>query len=657
MRPPSFPVCDRLRDRRCSLDGLQLARIILTCRHFVKRKVEDLLELDDIVDLGAHGNVGHALENELDHHRHLKLLHPFAGLREGSLRILRIADADRLTAEAFCDLDVIDAIFAKLRRIDVVERELHLVIHIAAALRLTDQAEIGVVHDVDVGQLELRTDRKLLDQELEVVVARQRHDLAIRVCRTHAQRGGQRTAERSGLTGVDPVVRLVDAEELAAGDLRQADDADVAGVAAERLAHLLIDALRLHRHVVVVALAQHGALAILTSRWPGLTLLELARLLPFLRDGDEQFQRRLGVGDDAEIGIEHAPDLGRLDVDVNELTALGVGLDRAGVAVGPAVANAEYEIGLQHGLVAVAVAGLQADHAGHQNVIVRDRTPPHQGRNHRHVQRFSELHQKVGSIGADNAATGDDQRLLGGIEHLECLLDLLAGRRRLVHRQRLVSVDVELDLGHLHVERQIDQHRTRTARTHDVEGLQEHARHQSWLAHRHRPFGDGLGDRLDVDSLKVFLIEARARRLPGDAEDRNRIRAGGIQSGDHVGDDGAGSAEADADIARLDAGVALSHMSGAFDVAREHVLDRAALLHRRVQRVDGRSRNAERLNDAFLLQNGNSGVYCSHTGHSGISLNISFNWHTECQKASVLVNLFQNIFAVLSFYIFFYYIS
>src|SRR3569623_217917 len=120
---------------------------------------------------------------------------------------------------------------------------------------------------------------------------------------------------------------------------------------------------------------------------------------------------------------------------------------------------------------------------------------------------------------------------------------------------------------------------------------------------------------------------------------------------------GAGSAEADADIAGLGAGVALSHMRGAFDVAREHVLDRAALLHRRVQRVDGRSRNAERLNDAFLLQNGNSGVYCSHTGHSGISLNISFNWHTECQKASVLVNLFQNIFAVLSFYIFFYYIS
>src|SRR3569623_286838 len=396
MRPPSFPVGDRLRDRRCSLDGLQLARITLTCRHFVKRQVEDLLELDDNVDLGAHGNVGHALENELDHHRHLKLLHPFAGLREGSLRILRIADADRLTAEAFCDLDVIDAIFAKLRRIDVVERELHLVIHIEAALRLTDQAEIGVVHDdVDVGQLELRTDRKLLDQELEVVVARPRHALAIRVCRTHAQRGGQRPAERTGLPGVAPVVRLVDAEELAAGDLRQADDADVAGVAAERLAHLLIDALRLHRHVVVVALAQHGALAILTSRWPGLTLLELARLLPFLRDGDEQFQRRLGVGDDAEIGIEHAPDLGRLDVDVNELTALGVGLDRAGVAVGPAVANAEYEIGLQHGLVAVAVAGLQADHAGHQNVIVRDRTPPHQGRNYWYFEGFGELHQLI----------------------------------------------------------------------------------------------------------------------------------------------------------------------------------------------------------------------------------------------------------------------
>jgi hypothetical protein len=54
-----------------------------------------------------------------------------------------------------------------------------------------------------------------------------------------------------------------------------------------------------------------------------------------------------------------------------------------------------------------------------------------------------------------------------------------------------------------------------------VEGLLEHARHQRRLAHGDGPFGDGLGDRFDVDGLEVFLVQ-RAR-LAGDREDRNRI--------------------------------------------------------------------------------------------------------------------------------------
>jgi hypothetical protein len=38
-----------------------------------------------------------------------------------------------------------------------------------------------------------------------------------------------------------------------------------------------------------------------------------------------------------------------------------------------------------------------------------------------------------------------------------------------------------------------------------VERLLEDARHQPGLAHRDRPLGDRLGDRLDVDRLEVSL--------------------------------------------------------------------------------------------------------------------------------------------------------
>ena len=148
-------------------------------RRIVERQIEHLLELDDVVDLGPHRDVGDAFENELDDDRHAVLRHQFARRRKRRLRVLRIGDADRLAAKALGDRDMIDAVDAELGRVDVLERELDVIVHVEAALRLADQPEIGIVHDdVDVGQLELRADRELLDQELEIVVARQRDDLA-----------------------------------------------------------------------------------------------------------------------------------------------------------------------------------------------------------------------------------------------------------------------------------------------------------------------------------------------------------------------------------------------------------------------------------------------------------------------------------------------
>ena len=115
---------------------------------------------------------------------------------------------------------------------------------------------------MDVGQPVLRADGQFLDHELEIVVARQRDDRAVRIGGAHAERCRQRPAQRSGLTAIDPVARLVDMQELRAGDLAEADRRDVAGVAAEGLVHLLIDALRLQRRLVEMRLALHRLLAL-----------------------------------------------------------------------------------------------------------------------------------------------------------------------------------------------------------------------------------------------------------------------------------------------------------------------------------------------------------------------------------------------------------
>ncbi|MFK4514198.1 hypothetical protein ABIF20_001563 [Bradyrhizobium japonicum] len=303
--------------------------------------------------------------------------------------------------------------------------------------------------------------------------------------------------------------------------------------------------------------------------------------------------------------------------------------------VGPAVTDAEHEVGFQHGRIAIAVAGLQADHAGHQHVVVGDRAPPHQRRHDRHVGDLGEFHQQVRGVGVDDTATRDDQRPLGGIEHLQRLLDLLARRGGLVDRQRLIGLVVELDLGELHVERHVDQHRTRSARAHDVKGLAEHTRHQRRLAHGHSPFGHGLCDRLDIDGLEVFLVEPCARRLPGDAEDRNGIGDRRIEPGDHVGAGRPRRADADADIAGLRPRIALGHMRGALDMARENVADRPALLQRRVQRIDRGPGNAEGSRDALFLQNSHGSIDGSHLRHIGPRLScVSERDHQACKMRS-----------------------
>jgi len=241
--------------------------------------------------------------------------------------------------------------------------------------------------------------------------------------------------------------------------------------------------------------------------------------------------------------------------------------------------------------------------------------PAHQRRDHRHAGEFGELLQAGGGIGVMHATAGDDQRALGGVEHFHRLLGLGAGGGGLVRRQRLVGVDVELDLGHLHVEGQVDQHRAGTARAHDVEGLLEHARHLRRLAHRHRPLGHRLGDRLDVHRLEVFLVQPGARRLAGDAQDGDRIGRGRVQAGDHVGACGARGADADADVAGVGTGVAFGHVRGAFDVAAEDVVETTVLLHCRVQRVDRGAGDAEHGTHAFLAHHRGCGIDCSHAGH------------------------------------------
>ena len=259
------------------------------------------------------------------------------------------------------------------------------------------------------------------------------------------------------------------------------------------------------------------------------------------------------------------------------------------------------------------MAGLQATHTRHQRVVIGDGAPAHQRRDHGDACDFGKLLQQVGGIGVDDAATGHDQRALGRVQHLQGFLDLLARRSGLVNRQRLVGVDIEFNFTHLHVKRQINQHRAGAARPHQMKRLLEGARHLGRLHHRGGPFGHRLGDAGDVHRLEVFLVHTGARRLAGDAQNRDRIGLCRVQAGDHVGAGWAAGADADADVAGPGPRVTLGHVGGAFNVARQHVGNCLAFAQLGIQRVDGGAGHAKHLVNTFFFHH-------QHGGHGGLHL-------------------------------------
>jgi len=222
-----------------------------------------VLELYDVRDVdAAHRHVGDPLEDYLDDNRHPVLGDHRFRLFQGRVDLAGLGYSNGLAAQALRHLDVIDAVAVGFRGIDVVERQLNLVIHCEAALGLPDQTQVRIVdHDVDVRNVELRADRQFFDHELEVVVAGQRNHGHLGLGDGNSEGGGQGPAQRPGLSAVDPVAGLEHVQELGTGDLGQTDGGDVAGVPAEGPVHLLVDPLGLDRDVVEMGAALQGGFA------------------------------------------------------------------------------------------------------------------------------------------------------------------------------------------------------------------------------------------------------------------------------------------------------------------------------------------------------------------------------------------------------------
>ncbi len=258
---------------------------------------------------------------------------------------------------------------------------------------------------------------------------------------------------------------------------------------------------------------------------------------------------------------------------------------------------------------------LQSDHSGVERMIVGDRAPAHQRRDHRRVRQLCERDQVGGGFRVDDAAAGDDQRPLRRQQQVERATNRLLAGARARDLQRFVGVGIVVDDLTLHVDRQIDVHGTRAARAHQLEGLAEDVRHLRAFHHRRRPLGHGRRDGGDVDRLKIFFVEFRARRLPREAQDRHAVGHRRIETRHHVRSGRTGGADVDADAAGARAAVAFGRMRAALFVPHEDVPDAAVLAERVVERQNRRAGHAENELDALALHHAHCSFHCRHFGH------------------------------------------
>ena len=248
-----------------------------------------------------------------------------------------------------------------------------------------------------------------------------------------------------------------------------------------------------------------------------------------LRGGGELLQGHLRVAGKRDLGSDHALDLERVDVDLDDAGSRREVAAEPGLELLEPAADDEHGIGLVHR--AGARAGpVEADEAEREPVALRDRAAAGRRRHHRRVEPLGELDERALGAGQPDASAGPDHRPLGLREELRGLFETdgigcsTRGERRPIVR--------DLAGGGGHVRRDLDE---------DGAGLPVPGQGEGAL---HRP-GGALGEadarrplRHRPDHLQRGRVLEAAPALVDAARrgDKADERAAGVQRLEQAGD-------------------------------------------------------------------------------------------------------------------------
>jgi hypothetical protein len=291
----------------------------------------------------------------------------------------------------------------------------------------------------------------------------------------------------------------------------------------------------------------------------------------------------LGVADDRDVSGDILRDLGRVDVDVDELRPrreLGQLAGDAVVEPGPDGAD---QVGLVHRVVRRA----RAVHPEHpEPLLVGGGEGPeaHDRARHREAVGHAQLGQLLRRLGVHDPAARVDHRPPRVRECLGRELDLLgvALDRGLVARQVDAVDRLVVDVGAREVLGHVDEHGSGAPGARDVEGLVDRPRDVARVLDQDRVLDDRHGDPGRVRLLKAVRPDQVGPDLAGDEHRRDRVEHRVGDRGDEVGRAGTARRERHPDLAaRL--GIALGGVARPGLVATQDVADAAV-----VQSVVGR---------------------------------------------------------------------
>ena len=280
------------------------------------------------------------------------------------------------------------------------------------------------------------------------------------------------------------------------------------------------------------------------------------------------------VADQRHVHMDVLVDLRPINLHVNFLGFLRIGVELAGHAVIEAHAQRNQKIGFLNGLIHPGFA-VHAHHSQIQSMRSGKSAQPEQRQGHRNIGCFRQPADLFPSTGEHDAVSRQDHRALRFIDQRGRLIQFRGSGKEIGHlpvRPGRSRIPIEFAGTKLRVFGDVHEHGTRPVRSRDVEGFAQADGDFIRACHQIIVLGDGKSDAGDVRLLEGVASENRAAHLARNAHDGRRIHHRRGDSGDHIGRPGTRRRQRYTHPAARPR-VSVGHVRGALFMPHQHMVD------------------------------------------------------------------------------------